>query len=355
MPKDTIGFSIDYLSILDEVGRADSKLMPDLTEHDIRSLYESMVLARVIDDRILKLQREGRCGTYASSLGQEASQAGSAYALLERDWMFPYFRDAGSMVVRKFPLSSYVLYWMGDERGMKIPDSQNNFMVCIPVSTQVLHAVGAAFALKMQKKNAVVMVYMGDGATSKGDFHEGLNFAGVFNLPVVFVVENNQYAISVPVSRQTASKTLAQKAIAYGIDGVKVDGNDVFAMFAAAKAAIEKARSGKGPTLIESYTYRVGDHTTSDDASRYRSKDEVEAWKKKDPIERLRKYMESKGLWTQDYEAFVTKDAAEKAETAIKQAESVKDQPLEDLFGFMYDKMPEKLKEQLNEAKGESL
>jgi pyruvate dehydrogenase E1 component alpha subunit len=353
MPKETMSFSIDVLSILDENGYADRGLMPDIADHQIKSFYEAMVLARILDDRILKLQREGRCGTYASSLGQEATQVGSAFALKDEDWMFPYFRETGSHIVRKTPLANYILYWMGDERGMKISSSVNNFLECIPVSTQVLHAVGAAFAMKHKRRNNAVLVYMGDGATSKGDFHEGMNFAGVFRLPVVFVCQNNQYAISVPVSMQTASGTIAQKAIAYGFDGVRVDGNDVFAVFAATKAALEKARAGKGPTFIECLTYRMGDHTTSDDATRYRSKEEVDAWRTKDPIERLRRYMESKGLWTKDYEDFIRKDSEERVEQAIREAEGMPEQGIEDLFSFMYEKMPDKLAEQLKEAKGE--
>lgn len=347
-----MNFNIEIMSILDANGKADENLMPGLSKHEIKSMYEAMVLARILDDRILKLQREGRCGTYASSLGQEATQVGSSFALRDEDWMFPYFREAGAHIVRKFPLANYMLYWMGDERGMKIPENINNFTICIPVSTQVLHAVGAAFAMKHKKKSSAVLVYLGDGATSKGDFHEGMNFAGVFNLPLVFVCQNNQYAISVPVERQTAARTLAQKAIAYSFPGIKVDGNDIFAVFAAAKAALEKARSGQGPTFIECFTYRIGDHTTSDDASRYRTAQELEEWKRKDPIERLKKYMESKGLWNADYESVIRHDCEERVEQAVKEAESTPQQTVEDMFSYTYAKMPLSLQEQLEEAKG---
>src|SRR3989338_4671175 len=240
MPRESMKFEIEIFSVLDENGHADEKLMPKLSEHEIKAMYEAMLLGRMLDDRILKLQREGRCGTYASSLGQEASQVGSAFALQESDWMFPYFREIGAHIVRKMPLANYLMYWMGDERGMKIPENINDFMICVPVSTQVLHAVGAAFAMKHGKKNSAVLVYLGDGATSEGDFHEGMNFAGVFRLPVVFVCQNNQYAISIPVEKQTASKTLAQKAIAYGFPGIKVDGNDIMAVYAATKNEVEK-------------------------------------------------------------------------------------------------------------------
>ena len=351
MPRESLGFSVETMRIMDENGRADRELMPDLREDEIRALYESMVLARVLDGRILKLQREGRCGTYASSLGQEATQVGSAFALRDEDWLFPYFREAGAHVVRKFPLHQYLLYWMGDERGMRIPQSVNNFLICIPVSTQVLHAVGAAFAMKHMNRKDAVLVYLGDGATSKGDFHEGMNFAGVFGLPVVFVCQNNQYAISLPLEKQTAAKTLAQKAIAYGFGGVRVDGNDVFAVYAATKAALENARAGRGPTLIECLTYRISDHTTSDDASKYRPAEELESWQRKDPIDRLRKYMESRGLWSADDERALVKECEDRVDSAIKQAESVPGQPIEDMFSYTYAEMPAALREQLEEAK----
>jgi len=324
MPRESMKFEIEIFSVLDENGHADEKLMPKLSEHEIKAMYEAMLLGRMLDDRILKLQREGRCGTYASSLGQEASQVGSAFALQESDWMFPYFREIGAHIVRKMPLANYLMYWMGDERGMKIPENINDFMI-----------------------------YLGDGATSEGDFHEGMNFAGVFRLPVVFVCQNNQYAISIPVEKQTASKTLAQKAIAYGFPGIKVDGNDIMAVYAATKNAVENARQGKGPTFIECFTYRISDHTTSDDASRYRSAEELDAWKKKDPIERLKKYMESRGLWNARYEEALRKDFNERIEQAVREAESKPEQTIDDMFSYTYEKMPPSLQEQLKEAKGE--
>ncbi len=351
MPREKMNFYIEKLGILDENGKADKKIMPEIGDDLIRKMYEYMVLERVIDDRILKLQREGRCGTYASSLGQEAVQVGSALAMLDGDWLFPYFRDLGALLVRKFPASNYMLYWMGDERGMTIPKGQNNFMECIPVSTQTLHAAGCAFAMKFKKTGSAVLVFLGDGATSEGDFHEAMNFAGAWQLPVVFVCQNNQYAISVPIANQTASQTLAQKAIAYGIEGIQADGNDIFAVFSAAKAALEKARKGGGPTFIECYTYRIGDHTTSDDASRYRSQGEVDAWKKKDPIERLKKYMQGKGMWSEEYENKLNNDANEQATKAVKDAESMPAQDLAEIFNYTYEKMPQKLSNQMAQAK----
>jgi pyruvate dehydrogenase E1 component alpha subunit len=351
MPREKINFSIEKLSIIDENGKADKKVMPEISDDMLKKMYQFMVQERIMDDRILKLQREGRCGTYASCLGQEAVQVGASLAMQDDDWMFPYFRDLGSIIVRKFPVSQYLRYWMGDQRGMQVPDGQNNFMVCIPVGTQTLHAVGAAFALKARKEKSAVVVFFGDGATSEGDFHEAMNFAGVWKLPIVFVCQNNQYAISVPLRMQTASQTLAQKAIAYGFDGIQVDGNDVVSVYSAVRSALEKARDGKGPTFVECLTYRIGDHTTSDDASRYRSQGEVDAWKRKDPIERMKKFLDSKGIWSADFENNVRDDAVEKADIDVKDAESAQPEKLDEIFSFTYAQMPDKLKRQLDEAR----
>src|SRR5204863_369792 len=283
MPKKTVqSFSVEWLQILDENGNCDEALRPSLSNDEIKKLYEWMLLARIFDEKAFKLQREGRLGTYASILGQEAAQVGSALALRPDDWMFPAFREPGASIVRGLPMRMVLQYWAGDERGSLIPEELNDFPITIPVGTQIPIAVGAAWAAKLKGDKIAVMAYMGDGATSKGDFHEGLNFAGVFAVPVVFVCQNNQWAISVPLKRQTAAKTLAQKAIAYGFSGIQVDGNDPFAVYKATHEALDQARDGQGPTLIECVTYRLGDHTTADDASRYRSRDEVEQWRKKD-------------------------------------------------------------------------
>jgi len=218
--------------------------------------------------------------------------------------------------------------------------------VSIPVGTQVPHAVGFAWAAKLKGDKIAVLVYFGDGATSEGDVHEGMNFAGVFKVPVVLLCQNNQWAISVPRSRQTAAATLAQRAFSYGFEGLQVDGNDVFAVYKATTEALDKARAGKGPTLIECVTYRMGDHTTSDDALRYRMKQELEEWGKRDPIERLRKYMNGIGLWNDDYEKTVYAEAAENVRNAIEKFESVKPPEIRDLFDWTYEQLPPNLKEQ---------
>ncbi len=324
MPERTIAsFQIKRLDILDEQGAADESLLPPLTPDDIRRLYRLLVLSRTFDQRALNLQREGRIGTYASVLGQEASQVGSAFAIDQADWVFPSFREMAVFITLGYPLQLLLQYWSGDERGLHAPAGLNIFPVCIPVATQVPHAVGAALASKYRGDLAATVAYFGDGGTSKGDFHEGLNFAGTSRAPVVFICQNNHWAISVRRERQTAAETLAQKAVAYGFPGIQVDGNDVFAVYKATKEALDRARSGEGSTLIECFTYRMSDHTTADDASRYRSREEVEAWKAKDPVNRLRLFMEKQGLMDDAYLHEVEEAAKKEVDEAVRTAESV--------------------------------
>jgi pyruvate dehydrogenase E1 component alpha subunit len=340
-------FHISYLQILSESGVCNDKLMPKLSDNDIHKLYELMILSRRFDETALKLQREGRISTYASVYGEEATQVGSAFVLQDEDWIFPTFRDMAAFITRGFPMHMLYQYWGGDERGMKIPDNLNIFPVAVPVASQIPHAVGAAWGMKLKGKKTASLVYLGDGATSKGDFHEAMNFAGVFKLPCIFVCENNQWAISLPRTKQTASETIAQKAVAYGMEGIQIDGNDIFAVIKATQEALQKARAGLGPTFIECVTYRLSDHTTADDASRYRNAKDVEKWKKKEPVERLRKWMERKGYWNGNYEARVIKDANEKVEKAVKDYESVTPASPEDIVKYTYAEIPWNLKEQL--------
>lgn len=355
MPKKTIkSFSVEWLQILDEQGNCDEELRPPLSDEETQKLYEWMVLARTFDEKAFKLQREGRLGTYASILGQEAAQVGSAFALQPSDWMFPSFREAGVSIVRGLPLELIFQYWAGDERGSLIPEGQNDFPITIPVGTHIPIAAGAAWAAKAKGDPVAVMAYLGDGATSKGDFHEGFNFAGVFGLPVVFLCQNNHWAISVPLRRQTASATLAQKAMAYGFEGIQVDGNDIFAVYKATNEALKRARGGDGPTFIECFTYRIGDHTTADDASRYRSQEEVEQWRKKDPIDRLKIYMEKKGLWDDSYGRKVQSEAKEQVEAAVKEEEATPPPDPRDIFRYTFEELTEELREQMeNFLKGD--
>ena len=354
MPEKTIAkFEISYLQILDEKGKVDTKLEKTcgLSKKQLLEMYRYMVFTRVADDKSIKLQRQGRMGTYAPCLGQEATQIGSAYAMKKEDWMFPTYRDTGQYLVRGMPLRNLLMYWMGDERGMAIPQGQNNFPLNIVVGSLVPHATGAAYALKLQKKNAAAVVYFGDGATSEGECYEGMNWAGVLNAPVLFICENNQYAISLPRKWQSVAKTLAQKGIAAGIHCIQVDGNDVLAVYLAAKLSLQRARAGKGPTFIECYTYRMEMHTTADDPTRYRSKAEVMGWKKKDPVDRFRKYLEKKKLWNQKKEAALLKECAAIVEKEVAAAEKLPPPPVEDMFKYVYETPTPELHEQLDYLK----
>lgn len=341
----------EQLRVLDDEGRAAPDLDPALSDAALRTLYERMVLTRAADVKALKLQRQGRLGTYPPSLGHEAAQVGLASAMAREDWLFPYFRDLGAYITLGYPLADYYHFWMGNEAGMKAPEALNIFPIAIPVGSQVPQAVGAGIAAKHRKLGIAIVTTFGDGATSEGDFHEGLNFAGVFRTPNVFVCLNNQFAISVPRSHQTAAATIAQKALAYGFPGVQVDGNDALAVFAATREALTVARSGGGPTLIEAYTYRMGDHTTSDDAARYRTKEEVQEWERRDPIARFRLHLGHKELWDETYEKEVQAATAEFVEKAVSEAEARPTATADEIFAFTYATMPPDLEAQLAELK----
>jgi pyruvate dehydrogenase E1 component alpha subunit len=298
MPRTTIEpqFTIEHVSILDADGNLDAALEPAIPPEELKRLYRTMLLARRFDERMLRLQRQGRIGTFAPIKGQEASQLGSVATLRRTDWMVPSFRETASMLWRGWPMEKLLLFFAGYLEGGRPADDQRDLPVCIPVGTQLPHAVGLAYAAQYRGDDAVVMVYCGDGATSEGDFHEAMNFAGVWHVPLVFIVQNNQWAISVPLKKQTHSRTIAQKALAYGFPGIQVDGNDVLAVYAASREAMERARRGDGPTLIECVTYRLGMHTTSDDPTKYRSAEEVAAWERKDPLTRFTAYLQKRSL-----------------------------------------------------------
>jgi pyruvate dehydrogenase E1 component alpha subunit len=312
MPRTNIEpqFTVEHLSVLDADGNLDSAVEPPIPAEELKRFYRSMVLARRFDERMLRLQRQGRIGTFAPIKGQEAAQVGSVATLRRSDWMVPSFRETASMLWRGWPMERILLFFAGYlEGGQPAPD-QHDLPVCIPVSTQLPHAVGLAYAAQYRGDDAVVMVYCGDGATSEGDFHEAMNFAGVWHVPVVFVIQNNQWAISIPLKKQTHSRTIAQKALAYGFPGIQVDGNDVLAVYAASLEAVSRARQGDGPTLIECVTYRLGVHTTSDDPTKYRSAEEVASWERKDPLTRFRAYLERRGLLEAGLEEQVDREIA---------------------------------------------
>ncbi len=341
----------ERFQVLSENGQANPEWEPKLSGPELQKIYRLMAMTRAADLKALKLQRQGRMGTFAPSLGHEACQVGSAFAVQPKDWIFPYFRDLGTYVTLGLPLKHYFLYWMGNEEGMHIPEGLNIFPISVPVGSHLPHAVGCAMAMKIKKETAAAVAYFGDGATSEGDFSEALNFAGVFKTPNVFICFNNQYAISTPVRRQTSAMTIAQKALAFGFDGIQVDGNDVLAMYAVTKEALEKARTGGGPTLIEAFTYRMGNHTTSDDASRYRTEAEVGEWFKKDPVERFKLYLGTKDLWDDTFEDRVQKGADEWINKAVAEAEDTKPPGPEDIFIHTYKDIPPDLAEQLAELR----
>jgi pyruvate dehydrogenase E1 component alpha subunit len=286
-------------------------------------LLAAMLTARTFDRKCSALQRQGRLATYAQFEGQEAAQIGSAAALRPDDWMVGYYRSAAAMWFHGYPWDNLLLGRMGDERGGSPPADVNVLPPSITVGAHMLHAVGLGWAERIKGSDRVAITYFGDGATSEGDFHEAMNFAAVFTTPTVFVCENNGWAISLDRRSQTRSETIAQKADAYGMPGVLVDGNDAFAVFAATRDAVERARHGDGPTLIEAVTYRIGAHTTTDDAGRYRSDAEVEEWRRRDPITRLRAYLRGVGTWSEAWESDIEADASSAIEEAVRRAEEL--------------------------------
>ncbi|MBU1227302.1 MAG: pyruvate dehydrogenase (acetyl-transferring) E1 component subunit alpha [Actinobacteria bacterium] len=290
---------------------------------ETRRLFEAMLTARTYDHKGTAMQKQGRLATYAPFEGQEAAQIGSAAALRPDDWMVATYRDAAAMWMQGYPWESLILGRMGDERGGSPPAGVDVLPPSITVGAHMLHAVGLSWASLIKGDGRIAITYFGDGATSEGDFHEAMNFAGVFRTPTVFLCQNNQYAISMHVSRQTASPTIAQKADGYGMPGVLVDGNDLFAVYAASRRAVERARAGEGPTLIEALTYRTGPHTTADDPRRYRPDDEPQQWLRRDPIDRVRAYLQGQGGWAQEWEDGVLAAASREVEAAVAAAEAL--------------------------------
>jgi pyruvate dehydrogenase E1 component alpha subunit len=351
MPRTQIYHAVtERLEILDQEGVADAELMPDLGDEAVLEIYGDMVRMRAMDAKALKLQRQGRMGTWPPIKGQEAIQAGVAHAMGGDDWLIPAFREHGVMLLRGVPGHLIYAYWAGDERGSAYPEGVRVFPVAVPVGSQWQHGTGVGLSLKLRGERAAAVAFGGDGSTSEGDFHEAMNCAGVFQSQSVFVIQNNQWAISVPLHRQTASETLAQKAHAYGIPGLQVDGNDVFAVYSAAAEALERARGGGGPTLIEAVTYRLGDHTTADDASRYREEAEVAEWEGRDPISRLRTYMEAKGLWDDAREQALQAEAQAWVDLQVSNLEEMPPQDPREIFTHMYAELSPNLREQMNEV-----
>ncbi len=350
--------SLEVLQVISPSGESVKQMEPELAQSDLMKLYRTMVFTRHLDIRGLQLQRQGRIMFYIGCLGQEAAHLGAAYALKPEDWVFPAYREIGVALLRGSTVKQIMNQYFANRedilKGRQLSNlfgakSINFVSGSAPIATQIPHAVGVALAAKIRGDPIVTMTFFGDGATSENDFHAGMNFAGVFKTPTVFVCQNNGWAISLPVRKQTASSTIAVKAKAYGFQGVRVDGNDVLAVYKVTKEAVDKARRGGGPTLIEALTYRLGPHSSADDPKRYRSDEELEEWKKRDPIERFRVYLEKKGYWNQREEEKLQTEVEREMSEAVEYAEKVPRPPIESLFEDVYASLPPHLEEQLRE------
>jgi 2-oxoisovalerate dehydrogenase E1 component alpha subunit len=346
-------FQIRYSRFLDAKGNA-VRPLPDFAADraEMVTLYRAMVLARAFDAKAIALQRTGRLGTFPSALGQEAVAIGIAAAMRKDDVFLPSFREHGAQLWRGVSMVELFLFWGGDERGSDFAEARQDFPICVPVATHAPHAVGVALAFKLRREKRVAVCAFGDGATSKGDVAEALNMAGVWRLPLVFVINNNHWAISVPVAQQTAAETLAQKAIAAGIEGEQVDGNDVIAVREAVGRAVAKAREGGGPHLIEALTYRLSDHTTADDARRYRSDSDVSPHWAEDPITRLRNFLVGRGTWAKADEERLLAEVSAEVEKAADTYLTTPPQGPETIFDFTYETLPKDLAKQREAALG---
>jgi pyruvate dehydrogenase E1 component alpha subunit len=347
--------SSEIVSALRPDGSLDPQHDPGLSDQEVEFLYRQMVTTRQMDERLVMLQRQGRIGFHVGSLGEEASILGSAFAMQKQDFLFPCYREFGAALMRGLPLQSFIDNMFGNANDTVQGRQMPNHTTCrevgwcsisSPVGTQITQAVGFAWAAKIQKQNASALVYFGDGATSSSDFHSGVNFAGVFKVPCVLLCRNNGWAISVPVERQTATKTFAEKAAAYGIPGVRVDGNDIFAVVDVTRKARERGERGEGPTLIEAITYRMGGHSTSDDPKAYRPPGQLEAWVSRDPIERVRDYLNRRGAWDDARESALVAEVDARFRDAVSIAERTPAPPLESMFEDVYESPPWHLVEQ---------
>ena len=335
------------LQILDPKGNiVKANLEPKLDKETLLKMYKTMALGRVADIKALQYQRQGRMLTYPPNKGQEAAQVGAMAALEPQDWLSPAFRELNAMLYRGVNLEQIYLYWYGNEWGNHFDESIRVLPVNVIIGSQINHGAGLAYASKVLKKNEVTIATIGDGGTSHGEFYEGLNFASTYNAPLVVVIQNNQYAISTPRAKATKAETLAQKAVAFGIPGIQVDGNDVLAMYVATKEAVDYARAGNGPVLIEAVTYRLGAHTTSDDPTIYRKDEEVKEWEAKDPLIRFKKYLIDKGYWTEEEDQKLEEENTAYVGETFKKVEQSGEEDLIDIFQYTYKEMTPQLEEQ---------
>jgi pyruvate dehydrogenase E1 component alpha subunit len=340
-------FDVSFTQFLNEQGELVNSLPPIAKDHSaLKKLYEIMVLTRTFDKKAIALQRTGKMGTYAPINGQEAISTAIGHAMKAEDVFVPYYRDYAAQFQRGVKMSEILAYWGGDERGSDFACKSKDLPICVPIASQCLHATGVAFAFKYRKQASVAVVCVGEGGTSEGDFYEAINVAGAWNLPVVFVVNNNQWAISVPREKQTATQTIAQKAIAAGFIGHQVDGNDILATRHMIGEAIEKARRGEGPTLIEALSYRLCDHTTADDATRYQPSSEVEQAKPKEPISRFKHFLMQEKIWTAEDEETLVIRCSEQVEQAVDEYLNTQPQSVSSIFDYHYAELPEYLIEQ---------
>jgi pyruvate dehydrogenase E1 component alpha subunit len=350
--KTVASFDIKYHQFLDQNGKLVSDKVTPLA-HDLEQLielYRLMTLTRIFDAKAIALQRTGKLGTYASSLGHEAIHVGIGSAMREEDCFAPMYREYGTLFYRGVKMSEILAYWGGDERGSDWSGATHDFPICVPIATQCLHAAGAALAYKLRGEARCAVTIVGDGGSSKGDFLEALNAAGAWKLPIVFIIANNQWAISVPRAKQSGAATLAQKGIAAGLPSLQVDGNDIIAVRGVMDAALKRAREGKGATLIECLTYRLSDHTTADDARRYRPDDEVEEAWDKEPLIRLRQYLTDKGGWNEEKEQQLKDQCSAQVAAAVEEYQNLEPLPVTAMFDYMYEEMPHTLVAQRAEA-----
>jgi 2-oxoisovalerate dehydrogenase E1 component alpha subunit len=337
-------FDVKHLQVLDTEGNLVGEL-PEFARDkaQLERMYRMMVLTRQFDAKAINLQRTGKLGTYASCLGHEAAHVGVGAAMREEDVFAPMYREYGAQLWRGVKMSDILRYWGGDERGNDFSGPRHDFAWCVPIATQCLHAAGAALAMKMRGEARCAVAVLGDGGTSEGAFYEAINLAGAQNLPLVVLIVNNKWAISVPLELQTHAQTLAQKAVAAGIPGIQVDGNDVLAVREAMAQALARARAGEGPSLVEAVTYRLSDHTTADDASRYRPADEVEQAWREEPLKRFRRYLETEGLWDEAREKALVEQCAQEIEAQVAAYLDTPKPSIESMFDYMFESLPEEL------------
>ena len=352
----TAQFDIQYCQYLDQEGQ----LLPGINASELPAfardaaeltkMYRMMTLVRTFDTKAVNLQRTGKLGTYPPALGHEAAQVGAAAALRPEDVIAPVYREIGTQIWRGVRMVEILRYWGGDETGSDFVNTRHDFPWCVPIATQTLHAAGAALAFKIRNEPRCALAYIGDGGTSEGAFYEAMNVAGVQKLPVIFYVVNNRWAISVPIEQQTAAQTLAQKGIAAGIPGIQVDGNDILAVRAVLEQALARARRGEGPTVVEALTYRLSDHTTADDASRYRDTAEVQRNWELEPMKRLRAYITQLGLWDESKEQALKSECSQQVDEAVRDYSRTPKASVTTMFDHLFANMPKRIAEQREQA-----